>query len=824
MIDWPSLRFSAIRPALVIILLLIGALPALAQQVIVRGGNVDPETIKPYVTRDGRLLDPAEAKEALDKSGFFPGSTVTRQGTNLVVTIPQKAQISRVVFEGNSKLKTDTLETTVMSKTRGPFNQAVVDADIQRLKDLYKQQGRGHAMITARIVDLPDGRVDVVFTIKENEKTGLKQIMFVGNNAVSSWRLKSIMTTTESNWLSFFKTSDIYDPDRIAADLEQVRRYYLKNGYADFKVVSSDATFDDAVGGWVLTIVVDEGPQYRIGDVHLESHIGGIDAEQLRGVLRTSPGDVYNAELVQKSVLALTSAVGAKGLPFGQARPVGSRDNVTHIVALSYIIEEGPRVFIERISIKGNTRTHDDVIRREIDLSEGDAYNKVLMDKAERRLNNLGYFKSVKITNEPGSTPDRIVIVVDVEDQPTGTFSISGGYSTSDGIIGEVSVTETNFLGRGQYVRVAGTLGQRTNGIEFSFTEPYFLGQRLAAGVDLFTKYQDNTKYALDTTRTTGGQLRLGFPLTEEWSFILRYALFTTEVTIPNTTSQPFNDCTVPIPGFTPLNPNGTPNLNSCTLNGEATLAIKQAHGTTLTSAPGYTLDYNTVDNLQNPTAGILGEVKQDFAGAGGDARYIRTTGVGKYYYEIYEDVVSVLKIQGGYIWGWGNERDNLKITDNFNMGPELVRGFAPQGIGPRDLNGDFKNNPLGGTTYFGASYEVQFPLWGVPRELGLKGALFVDAGTLYGYKGRRFFPGAYGGTIANPVNCNFPAGFAQITPTEVSECVNVHDSHIIRSAVGGSILWNSPLGPIRFDLAYALTKDKYDRLQIFRFSGGTKF
>jgi outer membrane protein insertion porin family len=823
MIDWASRRLSALRTVVAAAILLLAVVPAFAQQVIVRGANVDPDSIKPYVTREGHLLDPADAQRELDKAGIYPGAKVSRQGSNLVVTIVSRGQISRVVFEGNNKLKTDTLEMTVQSRARGPFSQAVVNADVQRIKDLYSKQGRGHAIVTARVVPLPNGKVDVVFTIKENEKTGVKEIKFIGNHAISTWRLKSIMTTTESNWLSFFKTSDIYDPDRVAADLEQIRRYYLKNGYADFRVVSNDAVFDQARGGWVLTIVLDEGGQYHIGTVNVQSSISGVDPNQIRSVLYTRAGDVYNADMVEKSVQAITSLVGAKGFPFGQARPVGTRDVATHTIALGYVVEEGPRVFVERIDIKGNTRTHDDVIRREIDLSEGDAYNKVLMDRAERRLNNLGYFKTVKITTEPGSTPDRIIIVVTVEDQPTGSFSISGGYSTSDGFIGDVSVTEANFLGRGLYVRVGGTLGQRTNGIEFSFTQPYFLGQRLAAGFDLFTKYQDNTQYSLYTSRVSGGQLRLGMPLTEEWTFIMRYALYATQIEIPNTTTQPFNDCTVPVYGITTLNPDGTPNLTSCTLNGEASIAVKESKGTTITSAPGYTIDYNTVDNLNDPHSGIFAEVKQDFAGAGGDSKYVRTTGVAKYYYSITDDIVSLFKIQGGYLWGYGG--DKLRITDNFNLGPELVRGFAPQGIGPRDLNGDYRNNPLGGTTYYGGSIEVQFPIWGLPRELGLKGAVFADAGTLFGYKGQKFFPGYYGGTIAHPVNCNPASGsYAEFTFTTVSECVNVHDSSMIRSSVGGSILWNSPLGPIRFDLAYALTKDRYDRLQVFRFSGGTKF
>ena len=308
MFDWATLRHPAFRMAAIAVLMLVAAPQAFAQQ-----GRGQPKAQAP---------------------------------------VQSQVQISRVVFEGNNKLKTDTLELTAQSKTRGVFSQAVVDADVERIKELYRTQGRGHATVSARIVELPNGKVDVVFTVKENEKTGVREIKFIGNNAVSNWRLKNIMTTTESNWLSFFKTSDIYDPDRIAADLEQIRRYYLKNGYADFRVVSNDATFDEAAGGWIVTVTLDEGPQYRVGDVHVELHIPNVNPDALRGSVRTSTGDVYNAELVEKSVLGVTSQVGAMGYAFGQARPVGQRDPASRTVTLGYIVEEGPRVFIERINIR----------------------------------------------------------------------------------------------------------------------------------------------------------------------------------------------------------------------------------------------------------------------------------------------------------------------------------------------------------------------------------------------------------------------------------------------------------------------------------------
>ncbi|MFL5132907.1 MAG: outer membrane protein assembly factor BamA, partial [Microvirga sp.] len=363
--------------------------------------------------------------------------------------------VNRVVIEGNKRVEKALIEDQLQARARAPYNQAAVDADVQRILEVYRRSGRGLAQVTPRLVDLPNGTVDVVYTINEGDKTGVEEIRFVGNNQVSSSRLRGIMQTTETNLLSFLKSTDVYDPDRLSNDLDLIRRYYLKNGYADYRLVSSDVQFDPNEGGYVITITVDEGEQYRFGSVSVDPRLGGVDAEAIRRGITTSEGSIYNAEAVEKSVQALTSNVGRQGNPFAQVRPVGTRDPSTRTVNLAYVVEEGPRIYIERINVRGNSRTRDYVIRREFELGEGDAYNQVLVDRAERRLNNLGYFKRVRISNEPGSSADRVVVNVDVEDQSTGSFAISGGYSTADGFIGEVSVTETNFLGRGQFVRLA---------------------------------------------------------------------------------------------------------------------------------------------------------------------------------------------------------------------------------------------------------------------------------------------------------------------------------------------------------------------------------
>lgn len=737
--------------------------------------------------------------------------------------------INDVQFEGNKKIEKAILEQYTRSKSRSVYNKAIVDADAEVIREIYRRSGRSLAKVTPRIIDLPNGKVDVVFTVVEGGKTGIKEIKFVGNNIVSSGRLKNQMATTEMNFLSFLKNTDIYDPDRLASDENRIRRYYMKHGYADMRINSTDVRFDEEKGGYVVTISLEEGQQYRVGNVSVESRINGISSEELNGNLEISSGGIYNGNDVEKSLLNMTNDVTRKGVNFVQVRPVADRDPASKTVNLKYIVEDGPRVYVERIEVRGNTRTRDYVVRREFDLAEGDAYNRVLVQRAERRLNNLGYFKNVKVFNEPGSSPDRVVVVVEVEDQSTGSFSISGGYSTSDGIIGEVSVSESNFLGRGQFVKVAGSWGENTQGVDFSFTEPYFMGYRLAVGIDLYSKYNDMVRYSNYESRTTGGQLRFGLPLTEEMSLTFRYALYQQDVKVPNTAKEPYMDCSVPIPGVTLMNGDGTPNRSSCEGNREASLAIKQARGEHWTSLVGATWLYSTLDNKNDPRAGFHVEVKPEVAGLGGDSKFLRVSGDARYYHELNDDFVGMVRLQGGHISGLGS--DNLNIMDHYFMGPSLVRGFAPSGLGPRDISSyDSRGNAIGGTTYFGGTLEVQFPIFGLPRELGLKGALFADAGTVFGYEGDTRFDLNNDGII----NGYTVAGCSQ-NMLQAQECMVVHDKRKIRSSIGASLMWNSPLGPIRLDYAHVVSKDKglllpdgrrigADREQSFRFSGGRAF
>ena len=794
--------------------------PTAAQQIVVQGANVDPSTLKPYFSG----TDPASVErgvEDLKASGLYSSVSAKVVDGKILVTLGGGEQIiNRVAFEGNRTIQKDQLEVEVQSKPHTPYNEATAEADIGRIKEAYKKYGRNEARVTKRLVQLPNGRVDLVFTIDEGGKTGIREIRFVGNHAVSNYRLGNLMQTSTQNFLSWFKNTDVYDPDRLASDEEAIRRYYMKNGYADFRITNTDVVYQENPPGYIITITMDEGPQYHVSGVSVDSHIAKVNGPALLPLVYLRPGDVYDAGAVDKSVDVLSRAVANQGYAFSEVRPHGERDTNNHTIAVAFSVDEGPKVYIERIDIVGNTRTRDYVIRREFDIGEGDPYNHALIERAERRLNGLGYFKKVHISNRPGSTPDRVIVVVEVEDQPTGSISLSGGYSTTQGIMAELAYTETNFLGRGQYVRLSVSDGQYSQGWKASFTEPYFLGQRLAAGFDVYHQVNNNNKYALYENWTTGVTLRLGIPVTDDLTFQPNYALYESKITIPNTTSQPYDDCSGPTqpwyPGGYPVAVTPTPLIN-CLSNGEAPVEIKQAaaQGRVVTSLAGFSILYNNLDSRKDPTSGFFVNYKQDVAGLGGQSDFFRETLDARWYHPITEDFVGIVHLQGGQINGYGSQP--LDIINNFVLGPSLVRGFAPGGIGPRDIASDYNIEAaaLGGTSYYGASAEVDFPIFGLPREIGLKGALFADAGNVIGYSGQTNFSSFLGYTYCPGQNV--------ILITQPS-CANVWDPNVIRTAVGASLIWASPMGPIRFDFAVPITKGKYDQTQFFNFSGGATF
>jgi outer membrane protein insertion porin family len=836
--------------------------------IVVEGNKrVEADTIRSYFrVQAGERLDAAKidaALKALYASGLFQDIRISQSGGRLVVTVLEAPVIDRLVFEGNNKIKDEQLTEEIQSKARGALSRATVQADVQRILEVYHRNGRFDVQVVPKIIQRPNNRVDLIFEIHEGEKTGIKSVVFVGNRAYSSSRLKEVIKTSTSNFLSFLQTTDVYDPDRIEADRDLIRRFYLSHGYADVQVVSATGEYDPAQKGFIITFTIEEGPLYHFGAVDIQSNIRSVDPQSVRSVLRVRSGDVYNGDAIEKSVEDLTIEITKHGYPFATVRPRGDRNVQNRTISVTFVVDEGVRAYIERINIRGNTRTREYVIRREFDISEGDPYNRALIDRAERRIKNLNYFKNVKITNEPGSAPDRVVVNVEVEEQSTGDFSVMGGYSTADGFMGQVSISERNLLGTGRFARASLTYGQYIHAIELNFVEPYFLDNRVSFGIDLFARETLASPYLSYGTTTYGTNLKLGIPLREDLSFQLRYSIYDQRISLNssidncnNVNPDFFNTFPTPnalaavgglvnaaYPGYAnalsgaSLNSSGLTQANCMWENGaptyQASLPIREelSYGAYLTSLAGYGLVYNTLDNNKRPTNGLLINFGQDFAGLGGATAYIRSVLDIRSYYEIVSDLVGILHLQGGDMIGLNkcpapmvgtasscvSQDGYVRLLDDFKMGPNLVRGFQPAGLGPRDITPLAADDALGGTMFWGASFEVQYPFYFLPKDAGFRGAVFVDSGAEWGYRGETQSPatGEVNGMITTSTGVSYFCGNCAL---------QYADTAAPRLSAGGSIIWDSPFGPLRFDFAYPILKQPYDRLQWFQFGGGARF
>lgn len=779
---------------------------AVVSRILVEGNQrVDEETIRAYLTiqpgREFTAEDVNESLIALFETGLFANVSIDQRAGALVVSVQENPIINQIAFEGNRQFRDEQLSTVIESRPRGVYTRAGVQNDVRRLLELYRRQGRFQASIVPRLIDLPQNRVNLVFEVTEGPTTNVSRINFIGNRAYGDARLRNVIETRESGLLSFLRTGDSYDPDRLAADEERLRRFYRSRGYADFQILSTVADLDRERNAFFITFTLDEGPLYRFGIIEVDSIVPGIDPEALRRLAVSRSGNVFSSAEVEESLEAMTIALAEQGYAFAQVRPRIDRNPEALTIDITYVVDEGPRAYVERINIRGNTRTRDYVIRREFDIAEGDAFNRVLLDRAERRLNNLGFFENVRITSEPGSAPDRVVVNVTVEEKATGEFSFGAGWSNADGIVGDISLQERNFLGRGYNVRVSFGGGETTRNFEFAFTDPFFLGRRVSGGFRVYRQSADHDPdrfrpYSFDQT---GGGLTLGLPITEEFQVVLGYNLEQQEVGIPG------------FPDFTsdPPRPFGCPPGVS--------LAVCEVEGESFKSSVSYSLIYDTLDNAQDPRDGIHARFTQEFAGVGGDVNYLRSTASASVYREVWPDqeMVGLLRLQGGHITGMSGDR--VRLVDAFFRGGETVRGFKARGFGPRDMTpivfqqegetiiGPPVRSALGGNVFAAATAELQFPLPLMPRELGFRGALFADAGTLFDTDAAVLIN-------SNPLCA--PAGI---------NCV-ADDDWALRSSVGASILWASPLGPLRADFAYVLSKEDFDETQWFRIGGGGRF
>jgi outer membrane protein insertion porin family len=710
------------------------------------------------------------ALKALYATGLFADVKISHEGNRILVVVVENPTIGVVAFEGNRKLKDADLKAQVQSKTNGPLSRELIQSDVVHILDLYRAHGYFGAQVVPKTIEGKrgdNGRVNLVFEIKEGEKLAVKDITFTGNAAFSQVKLRGVVKTGTSNPLSFLLNNDIYDADRIENDKDLVRRFYLAHGYPDVRV-SSAARYDADRKGAVVTFKIDEGPRYRFGKVGIESRLNTVDGSALRDNLHTQSGDIYDADAVAKSVEALAIALARGGEPFASVVSRTERHADRRIVDVSYRIEQGKRVYIERVQIHGNTKTRDEVIRREFDVGEGDAYNRALVDRGERHLKALGYFKSVKIAAAPGSAPDRVVLDVTVEEQQTGNFWVSGGYSTSDGFLASVTISDTNFLGTGDIAKTTLTYGQYARGFDLAFTDPWFLGQRLSVGGELFGRQTFANSNQAFNTSLYGAKLSAGTPITDNLGVTWSYSIYNQGIS---------------------LDPAA----------GAVSLPIQQAAqaGSYWVSSIGSGVTYSTLDNPKNPTSGVWARTDNEFAGLGGAAKFARTTDDVLLYQPIAGDLVGVVRAQGGYVTPWGGQQ--LPLLSGFFGGPQLIRGFAPNGFGPRDITPGTTMDNLGGNIYWTTSAELQAPMPFVPPDAQLKIALFADTGSLWA-------------TNASTV----PGLATSLTPAQ-----QIANSQALRASVGASLIWDSMFGPIRVDYAYPIAKQNYDVTQRFQFHAG---
>ncbi|MDH7787780.1 outer membrane protein insertion porin family [Ochrobactrum sp. 19YEA23] len=747
---------------------------AVVSRIDVRGNTrVDAQSIRDNIDiRPGKAFTSADIDAAVKRlfaMGLFSDVRINQSGSTLVVTVNERSVVNNVLFQGNKKIKDPDLTRAVQLKPRSPYDAATMESDKEAIKAAYAHIGRSDATVNARTVDLGQGRVNVVYEVNEGSRTKIENIEFVGNQAYSGRRLRDVISTKRSNPLSWLTRNDVYDEGRLQADEESLRRFYYNRGYADFRVVSSNAVLDPSTNEYTITITVDEGQRYTFGDVSVESTVDGVDTNALGGLVKTRSGRAYSAKEVEDSVLAVTESVAGSGYAFAKVEPRGDRNFENRTISVVYSVDQGPRAYIQRIEIRGNDKTRDYVIRREFDMNEGDAFNQVMVQRAKRRLEALDFFQTVNISTAPGSEPDQVILVVDVVEKSTGEFSIGGGYTTggeTPGASVEGAITERNFLGRGQYIRLSAGAGQddmRNYGL--SFTEPYFLGYRMSAGFDVFRRsYRVNDDYDVEQT---GGTIRFGLPITENFSVGLAYNLVQEKYDL-------FRD----------------------NINGYYAPALVEAaeNSPWLRSSVSYSLTYNSIDDMKNPHDGLYGKFTQEFAGLGGDAKFMKTTFKGNYYKTLAQeaDIVGMLGLGGGYIHEFGS--DGVRIFDLFKNNSDIIRGFKFNGIGRYQDSVSGQRYWMGGTTYINGTAEVQFPMPVVPESLGIRGAFFADAAMLYG--------GA----------------------DELGGAPVLGDDKKLRASVGLSLMWASPFGPLRFDYAFPVAKADTDKVQNFNFGVSTKF
>jgi len=837
----------------------------------VRGNQrLEPETIRAYANLAPGQSYTAEtldtALKELYATELFSDVVITGAETgNVVITVTENPVINRIILEGNKRIKDDKILPEIKLKPREIFTRSKVRADVERIIELYKRQGRFAAQVEPKVVNLEQNRVDLVFEVYEGDKSKVRSINIIGNESFGDEQLRKEMFTRQAGGvLGFLKSNDSYDPDRLAADQQKLRAFYLTQGYADFRVVSALAELTPDRRDFVITYVVEEGPRYKFGTVEAESALRDLPPEKIKETVKLQPGDWFNAKAVEDAVTRLSAEAGNLGYAFADINPAYDRNAEKREMNISFRVNETPRNYVERIDIQGNTSTRDKVIRREFRINEGDAFNALKLKRSQDRLQSLGFFQeNLEIKQTEGSTPDRVVLGVNVEEKSTGELQLSAGYSSLEKFILAFSIAQRNFMGKGQELNAGVNWSRYSKAIQLGFVEPYLFDKQILLGGDVFRKDYNSFNYVGGDRNTTysqtstGTALRLGFPITEYVTLGTRYSLINDKITLDESTFFTDPDLIDP-DGIGPLPPTNGPQPAECDPD-KAGQYLCDELGTRLTSAIGYSLVYNDTNGIR-PTHGQSIVLSQDFAGLGGDVKYIRSRVSGIKYWSLGllgGGWVFSARAEGGYIHPLEDSpspgSDPIRITDRF-FGQQM-RGFDIRGIGPRvireqyDENGniivdnkDVVSDALGGRAYYMGRLELEFPTSSTLKSFGLRPSAFIDVGSVWklttpltddiikfctaaGQPTQEITP-ALANRSGTQFNTGTVTGYSD-APTNAIPGFRerfVGDSVKPRLSVGIGVNWVSPFGPLRIDLAKAILKEEGDETKLFSFNVGTQF
>ncbi|TVV70913.1 outer membrane protein assembly factor BamA, partial [Sphingomonas solaris] len=808
--------------------------------------RLEPDTVRSYVK-----LRPGDAytREQLDQAlkdlyatELFADVQIKDDAGALTIQVRENPVINRIVLEGNKRLKSEKINPEIRLQPRQIFTRSKARADVGRIIELYRRQGRFAATVEPKMVLLDQNRVDVVFEINEGAKSKVRKINIIGNEKFSDGELRGEMATKQSGLTKIFSSGTSYDPDRLAYDQQKMRQFYLTNGYADFRVVSAVAELTPDKRDFIITYVVEEGDRYKFGDIDVDSEIRDIKPETLKALIPVKTGDWYNAKVIEDTVDTMTETTGLFGFT-PDIRPDFVRDKEKLTMSVTFKVNDAPRVYVENIAINGNTHTKDKVIRREMRLAEGDAFNSFRVKRSRDRIQSLGYFQDkLEIEQKPGSAPDRVVLEANVEEKSTGELQVSAGFSSLEKFIVNLSITERNFMGKGQEVRASVDYSTYSKSVNLGFTEPYLFDKNIALGGDVFRRDYNSFNFVGNDRRTnykqttTGFQVRLGVPLTEYTSLALRYGLSLDDVTLDKGSF------------YTDTNGDGTIECDPLL----AGRYLCDAIGNRTTSSVGYSLVFDNLNNRIRPSRGQRAVFSQDFAGLGGSVRYIRTRFEGDKYFNVGSGFIFNTHLEGGYIKGLGQD---IRLTDRFFLGEPQIRGFGIRGVGPRITRRQFVTDPttgvaslpltfaadqnsstddaLGGNAYYLGHLELEIPLGSGAKELGLRPSIFADAGAVFSLRNPGTLP-----PQTNPItlyrdsagNITRLATAADGTANTLQQTIGPFaeqyqgNSASPRVSVGIGVNWNSPFGPFRINVAKALLKEPGDNTKLFSFNVGTQF